>query len=182
MVSPPSPPSSAPFLLLFQSTVVDDYSELDALTPRQIKALRRETAQRRAAKTLATVFLPRDAEECGGPPPFSSQTLAEIGNQLQKHALVEVRGVAVHDKRLVKTVAERLAFEVALENSSNSDDNKPVFVVDIRGHACVLFRPNNDDDGDSSNNSLPPLRTTRKANRWRKRPRKPRDNAGQIVR
>jgi hypothetical protein len=162
---------------LLQSTIVDDYCELEALTLQQIKSLRRETSERRASKQLSTVFLPRDESEG----PFSPETLSNLSNQLLVQELVQVRGAAVHNKRQVRTVIERLALELewfdadgsnGSEKENNNNNNKPtVYLVDLQGHCAVLYRPN----------GTIPLRTTLKANDWEKRPRPPRDNSGQII-
>ena len=150
--------------LLYLSSVLDD-SELEELTPQQIKTLRKEASKRQARKQLATVFLDR-AETEG---PFASETLQSIGKRLEREELVQVRGIAVDEKRNVKAVSERLALEVSMEMNNDS----PVFVVDIKGHAAILF---------CANGRGILLRTTLKANQWDKRPRKPRDNSGQIIR
>jgi len=149
-------------LFLSQGGGIVDSDQLDDLTPRQLQTLRRETKQRKAARQLATVFL--DSEG-----PFSSEFLQSVLQQLEQHELCQVRGIAMDNKRHVKATTERLALELGMENSNS---NKPVFVVDIQGHAAILYSPN----------GTIPLRTTLKGNQWEKRTRKPRDSAGQIIR
>ena len=174
-----APAPSARCLVLFQSSIIHDYSELEALTPQQIKSLRLETSKRRASKQLETFFLPRD-ESKGS---FSQETLSNLSNQLRAQELVQVRGVAIHNKRQVTRVIERLAVELewlhadernGSEKENNNDDNKSspaVYLVDLQGHCAVLYRPN----------GTIPLRTTLKGNDWEKRQRPPRDISGQII-
>ena len=143
--------------------------ELEALSPQQTKTLRKETAKRRAAKKLATVYL--DDSERSEDADFKIETLKEIVSQLEANELCQIRSISNDDKRRVLATMEQLAMQVSEEHN-----HKAVFLVEIVGHAAVLYCPN-----DNSGTCIP-LRTTLKANAWEKRPRKPRDNAGQIIR
>ena len=173
-------PAPSAVVASFQSTIVHDFDELEGLSPLQIKSLRRITSERRASKEMSTFFIPRDESEG----PLSPETLSKLSNQLRAQELVQVRGVAVHDRLQVRTFVERLLLELEWlddggnngseqenNNNNNNHSRPPVYLVDLQGHCAVLYRPN----------GTIPLRTTLKANGWEKRPRAPRDNSGQII-
>lgn len=143
----------------------DHYFEKPNLTPNQIKSLRKEISKRRAAKKIPNIWL--DDDETSGP--FSDETLAGIIDLFGKHELVEVRGISKDEKKMAPATCQQLAFELSLAA------DKPVDLVEIKGHAGTFYSP-----GDMEDRII--LRSSYKEGAWTKRPKAPRDNRGQIIR
>ena len=139
----------------FREALVDP-EDLDYLTPQQVKALRKEVSKRSKQRKLQSVPFD-DNDNC----------LDEAASILQTDELVQIRSISIEDKRKVFDTVESLAEELSLHMQF------PVFLVDTQGHKAVYYSP--------TTNKIQ-LRTTGKLNQWEKRPRKPRDNAGQIIR
>ena len=139
-------------------------SEKPNLTPNQIKSLRKEMSKRRAAKKIPQIWL-NDAETSG---PFSDETLAGIISFLDKHELVEVRGISKDEKKMAFAVCQQLAFELSVAA------DKPVDLVESKGHVGTFYCP-----GEMEDRII--LRSSYKDGAWTKRPKAPRDNRGQII-
>lgn len=150
-------------------TAIEETDAIEALTPIQIKSVRKKLSRRRAFNKLATVYLEDDEG-----PVFSGTRLKEIAQQLQEHELVQVREISPNQVRNIKSVTERLALEVGMEA------NVCIFVVEIKGHAATLYCPTTSATEKQQPNIQ--LRTTGKANHWEKRAKALRDNRGQIIR
>jgi hypothetical protein len=99
--------------LLALRTVIEDPSNIEYLTPLQIKQLRHETHKRRARQSLATVYWKDD--KLDGNDDDATAKLQHIARLLHTEHLVQVRGLAPNRIALVKSTAERLALEVAME-------------------------------------------------------------------
>jgi hypothetical protein len=105
--------------LLALRTVIEDPSNIEYLTPLQIKQLRHETHKRRARQSLSTVYW-KDDKLDGNDDDITTTTasttkLQHIARLLHTEHLVQVRGLAPNRIALVKSTAERLALEVAME-------------------------------------------------------------------
>ena len=137
------------------------------LTRNQVRVLRKETAKRRARKQIPQHWLP-SAETRG---PFSEATLETIVHSLQKHELVEVRGISKDSKKAVFETCLQLELELSL--LLQAEEQPVAFLVESKGHAAVFYTPTK--EGGIQ------LRSFYKENAWKKRPKAPRDNRGQII-
>lgn len=143
-------------------------TQLAALTPNQIKLLRKEAAKRMAGKSLAQVFLPENNDDNDDDDMADDETLDTILQELQQHELVQVRGIARDNVRHVYAETQRMVLELNLLLSSSVVD-----CVETSGHSSILYAP-----------ADPPritLRSSYKEGQWTKKPKKPRDRRGQIV-
>lgn len=135
-------------------------TQLAALTPNQIKLLRKEAAQRLARKSLAQVFLPNEMDD--------ATTLETISQKLQQHELVQVRGISRDNIRHVYAETQQIVMELNLMDATRTVD-----MVETSGHSSILYAP-----------ADPPritLRSSYKEGQWTKKPKKPRDIRGQII-
>lgn len=136
---------------------VIDPEDVDYLSPLQVKALRKEVSKRSKQRKLQSICFD-DNGDC----------LNEAASVLQTDELVEIRAISLCDKQEVFDIVQVLAEELSLHMQQH-----PVYMVETQGHKAVYYSPTT---------SKIVLRTTGKLNQWEKRPRKPRDNAGQIIR
>ena len=149
-------------------------TQLAALTPNQIKLLRKEAAKRMAGKSLAQVFLPENNDnddDDDDDDMADDETLDTILQELQQHELVQVRGIARDNVRHVYAETQRMVLELNLLLSSSTQT--VVDCVETSGHSSILYAP-----------ADPPritLRSSYKEGQWTKKPKKPRDRRGQIV-
>ena len=109
---------------------------------------------------------------------------ATAGNVLfAKHEIIEIRGIGKDDKKSVHYIANAIA------NTLEDTMNKPVVVVDVKGHAVRYYCPWDDDDenekDDMNNESRVgkriELRTKYRPGQWTRKAKPIRDNRGQIV-
>ena len=163
---PLAPPSSVARCSSLHAAVASNNDENDPqqeyLTPNQVKTLRKEASKRKARKQLATHILSSDETI-----PLSENTMSIIVSLLQDNELVEVRGISKEGKRFVRSDSERLAAELEMELA----DDRPIFLLDTKGHAAVFYCPLGDIQ----------LRTGFQQNVWTKKPRPKRDGRGQII-
>ena len=134
------------------------------LTPMQTKTLRKEIIKRQARNTLPKVFLP-ELETMG---PFSQESLTAICNYLEEEELVEVRSIAIGDKKHVHGISELLALELGR--------TRIVERVITKGHATVFYSQSS---SKKANDII--LRTSYQPGAWTKKVKAPRDFRGQIV-
>ena len=112
------------------------------------------------------------------------ETIDHICNVLfAKHEIIEIRGIGKDDKKSVHYIANAIA------NTLEDAINKPVVVVDVKGHAVRYYCPWDDDDenekDDKNNESRVgkriELRTKYRPGQWTRKAKPIRDNRGQIV-
>jgi hypothetical protein len=151
-------------------------SELvDFPTPAQKRELKKEASKRQARKKLLSFSLPQE-ESFGN---FSDETLNELWNLLGDHEIIEVRGIAREEKKVVFQMATRLCLELEWEQERKIDDKAflPVALLWKKGHSAVLYSPTLDLDHPKQF----PLRTSvGQKNTWTERIKAPRDSRGQI--
>lgn len=141
----------------------DDYEEEEedsfgtsSLTPNQIKFLRKESSKRLARRGMPQIWVSDD---------YSN--LNDIAQAFSKtHELIQVRGIAKDDATVVYATSEQIAYEMTALLQ------KPVEVVQVKGHSCILFCPM---EGIV-------LRSSYKEGQWEKRIKAPRNIYGQIIR
>jgi len=161
--------SAAGDVLVGGSEFVDDGDDDDdlALSPMQVKFLRKEAGKRKARRKLHRLSVPTD--ESSGP--FTEETLSAISGLLDVNELVEVRGISLTSKKKAFQVSEDLA--ATLSHVMEKD----VFVIDRSGFKAIMYCQGEDD--------LPgkiKLRTSvGQKNVWKAKPKPPRDNRGQII-
>lgn len=143
----------------------DSSSQIEYLTPNQVKTLRKEASKRKARNQLATRVLTEDETEVAS---LSDSTISALVELIQNNELVQVRGISRNAKRNVKLESERLAVE--LEHELN-DETKPVFLLDFKGHAAIFYSPAGKIQ----------LRNGFREGQWTKKPRPKRDSRGQII-
>ncbi|GAX12780.1 hypothetical protein FisN_15Hh259 [Fistulifera solaris] len=134
-------------------------TRLFAVTPNQIKFLRKEAARRLARKSLSQVFLPENDP--------AEETLQSIQQALQQHELVQIRGISRDNIRHVYATAQQMVLELNLLSL------KEVELIETSGHSALLYAP-----------ADPPriiLRSSYKEGQWTKKPKKTRDHRGQII-
>ena len=142
----------------------DEYELVDFfVSPEQINTLRKEAKKRQSRKKLTTFFTP--------PEEVSQDTINAISALFDNNELIEVRGVSRDKKKQVFDTAYALA--ATLEN----EVEKPVVVVDIKGHAVKLYCPFTDDE----QGKRIQLRTSYKPGQWSRKPKAIRDDRGQII-
>jgi len=144
------------------AAAVDQQEQLP-LTPMQTKTLRKEIIKRQARNTLPKVFLP-ELETMG---PFSQESLTAICKSLEEEELVEVRSIAIGDKKHVHGISELLAMELGR--------TRIVERVITKGHATVFYSQSSSKAKDII------LRTSYQPGAWTKKEKAPRDFRGQIV-
>ena len=113
------------------------------------------------------------------------ETIDHICNVLfARHEIIEIRGISKDNKKLVHYIANAIA------NTLEDTMNKPVVVVDIKGHAVRYYCPwdENDDDENEKDNKNDErvgkrieLRTKYRPGQWMRKAKPVRDNRGQIV-
>lgn len=133
------------------------------VTPTQLKELRKEAAKRLACKSLVQVEYP-DSEGVDG------DFVARTCQLLEDNELVQVRGISLGNKRMIFQEAEALTYELNLEMGGN------VEMVDLKGHAATFYSASPD-----KKKRKIILRTSYQEGAWEKRPKKPRDHRGQII-
>lgn len=144
--------------LALASTLVDP-EEVESLTPPQVAVLRKEAMARKARNQLASVTFRGVSEE----EEAQAQVLQQLAELLRSEEIVEVRGISLDAKRFV--------FETAEEIAEVLGELQTTFVLNVKGHTALYYSPNGSF----------PLRASSKRNNWEKRPRKERDNRGQII-
>lgn len=138
----------------------DSVTQQDYLTPTQVKTLRKEANKRKTRKELKTLaFSDENAA--------SQHIMAAIVHLLEDSELIEIRGISRNEKRHVRRNAERLALEIEMELME-----RPVFLLDTKGHAATYYSPG---IGDFE------LRTGYREGQWSKKPRPKRDSRGKII-
>ncbi|GAX11328.1 hypothetical protein FisN_15Lh259 [Fistulifera solaris] len=145
-------------------------TRLFAVTPNQIKFLRKEAAQRLARKSLSQVFLP-DQEDGMMMTSSSSSSFPAIWEALQQHELVQIRGISRDNIRHVYVTAQQMVLELNYFMSTKT--RTQVELIETSGHSALLYAP-----------ADPPriiLRSSYKEGQWTKKPKKPRDHRGQII-
>jgi hypothetical protein len=164
--------------LLLRSSALDAASSVEelqddddefSLTQLQVKALRKEMNFRKSTKTLTNLYLSPDE----GTGPFSKETMEDIVYELNKNEMVTVRAISKEERKDVHNVSARLAMEVGMEMGDKPKD--AVYVLDITGHAATLYCPSDDEE------KAIKVRTTGKANNWKRRVKAERDSSGQII-
>ena len=142
-------------------------------TPSQKMELKKEASKRQARNVLPSLSIPVD-ETLGN---FSDETLAQAWDMLKSNELIQIRGIAREDKKMVFTVATRLCFELELRQEDAI--TLPVALLSTKGHSSIIYSPTL--DLDDPKKFL--LRTSVGAkNTWTERVKAPRDNRGQIIR
>lgn len=136
------------------------------LTPAQVKILRKGADRRKNTSTIAMLVLPPDESDGS----VGEDTLSALMELLEENELIEVRAVSKERKKEVRNVAERLAFQ--LEGLAE----KPVVVLNLRGHVAILYAPFEGGRAEKIN-----LRTNYRKGRWNRRPKVARDSRGQIM-
>eukprot|EP00980_Cylindrotheca_fusiformis_P019502 scaffold6749_cov113-Cylindrotheca_fusiformis.AAC.2 len=168
-----------PLFILWDPKNNDDQinSELvDFPTPSQKKELKKETNKRLARKKLP--FFPMPEDECFGS--FSDASLKEIWTMLQEHEIVQIRGIARDEKKLVFQLATRLCLELEYEQERKINDSAvlPVALISVKGHSAIIYSPTLDLDHP---NKFPLRTSVGQKNTWTERIKAPRDHRGQIV-
>ena len=142
---------------------------IDFPTPSQRTELKKEASKRLARKDLEDFVLPQD-ESFG---PFSTDTITDLWKALLENELVQVRGVARDERKLVFGIAERLCAELELYQ-----EELPVSLLSTKGHTALLYSPTLPEGHDQHVT----LRTSvGQKNTWRARPKPLRDNRGQVI-
>jgi hypothetical protein len=157
--------------LLALKTVIEDPSNIDFLTPLQIRQLRHETQRRRARQALATVYWNDEMGNDDDDDNDNDNTTAKlqhIARLLCTEHLVQVRSLAPQQIALVKSTAERLARQVAMEmsnleetaattttstTSSSSSTAAVVAVTETMGRSSALSLEPDDSFTSTGNNS-----------------------------
>jgi len=142
----------------------------EGVTPNQIKTLRKEASKRLAWKTMATHNYVDTSDEHNADEETVNAFFAAICNDLSEQELVQIRGVSSNDKRKVFDTSQQLVEDVSAEMQ------RPVFVVDIKGHAVTLYCCSPDE---SKRTII--LRSSYEPGRWELKMKAPRDHRGQIV-
>jgi hypothetical protein len=171
-------------------------SSMALLTPKQVRAVRKEMLRRRAVQSIDTIYWTEDPIlENSSHPSTSVDKRRQIAELLVHRSFVQVRGVVPKDQRddtrIVKNVAERLALEVQMELRSLLSSSPTtagdeivvdpvVHIVEIKGR-MVTFFVESATSPVSNPQAVFHLRTTGKQNNWIKRPKALRDSSGQII-
>ena len=113
------------------------------------------------------------------------ETIDRICNVLfAKHEIIEIRGISKDDKKSVRYIANAIA------NTLEDAINRPVVVVDVKGHAVRYYCPWDDDDDENEKDDMNnegrvgkriELRTKYRPGQWTRKAKPMRDNRGQIV-
>lgn len=123
------------------------------LTPQRQKALRKQVQQFKARRTLPTFY-------------FEDLQISKIQESMQvsqvSHAYVQIRGISKDDRSSV--------YDEALKLEAQLGDN--IVLLDVQGHSATYVQLSHPDLT---------LFGTGKTNAWTKRPAKPRDVRGQII-
>jgi hypothetical protein len=158
-----------------------------SLSLQHVTTLRKEAEVRRKQNRLATFFV-GDVE--GVQAPFEESTVAAVRALLAESELVEVRGIAKHDIKLVTSAVHRLLVQIrdaedAESESAGGPVNEDVDVIDDglsstqllrrRGFAALLFRRRDDGQG------VRLFTTRRKERPWARKVKPVRDSRGQII-
>jgi hypothetical protein len=144
-------------------TVIEDPSNIDFLTPLQIRQLRHETQRQRARQALATVYWNDEmGNDDNDDVDDTTAKLQHIARLLRTEHLVQVRSLAPQQIALVKSTAERLARQVAMEmshleetaattTSSSSSTAAVLAVTETMGRSSALsLEPNDSFTGGNS--------------------------------
>lgn len=158
-------PSSSVRQHIMTKMSTEGFEEEDdfVITPNQILIIRKEARKRKLPKVSLT------PEESEGP--FSHETLSTIAQSLNRHELVQVRGISRENTKNVRDVSESLALD--LERVTE----RIVFSIDVKGFAATLYCPMEDDNPDKIK-----LFSSYRPNQWKRRPRVVRDNSGRFSR
>lgn len=176
------------------NTVEETASSL--LTPKQVRAVRKEMLRRRASQTIDTIYWTDDPDmvEDSSHQSATVDKRRQIADLLLNRNFVQVRGVVSKDlpsdTRIIRNAAERLALEVQMELQSSSSPmaaerivgsiDSVVHIVEIKGRMVTFFLESSTSPVSNSSQVFR-LRTTGKQNNWMKRPKALRDNSGQII-
>lgn len=139
-----------------------DEDNLYALTPKQLKTIRKE-----AKKRIVPIFTLKPEETDG---PFSEETLSAIIQILSEHELMQVRGISRDRKSSVREVSELLAFNL------EGEAEKMVEQIEVKGFTATLYCPFEDD-----NPKRVKLFSNFQPNQWSYRERALRDISGGIM-
>ena len=89
---------------------------------------------------------------------------------LNEHEMLQVRGVSKHNKRRVFDKSNQLADDLSTQMQ------RPVFVVNIKGHSVTLYCGSNDE-----RKRKIILRSSYQEGNWELKMKAPRDHRGQII-
>mmetsp|Transcript_38775 Transcript_38775/g.42886 ORF Transcript_38775/g.42886 Transcript_38775/m.42886 type:complete len:299 (-) Transcript_38775:257-1153(-) len=138
-----------------------------ALTPGQIKTLRKESEKRRAGKILTTDWLPEN--ETSGP--FSVETLEKYVDLLRENEIIEIRGISKGEKRYTRTLSDELAYDLT---RTSAEKGIVIERIATKGHRSIYYCPKTDGTGIV-------LRTTFRPYQWEPRQKPLRDISGRII-
>jgi hypothetical protein len=181
--------------------VMEDEEEDDSnffVSPVQIAFLRKEATKRESNKRLFKYNLPssvndddHDNNDTNSGMEITIETINTICNIFAQHEIFELRGISKKNKKLVHYIAHAIA------NTIEDTIDKPVVVVDIKGHAVRYYCPWDEDedeeDEDEKNNNNNneqqkhrvgkriELRTKYRPGQWIRKAKPIRNNRGQIV-
>jgi FtsZ-interacting cell division protein YlmF len=183
------------------------------VSPVQIAFLRKEASKRESNKRLFKYNLPSSSDvddddhhdsndtttstsstNSSSGLEITMDTINTICNIFHQHEILELRGISKQNKKLVHYIAHAIA------NTIEDTINKPVVVVDIKGHAVRYYCPweddsedeaeDEEDDGENNNNNEQQqqrvgkrieLRTKYRPGQWIRKAKPRRNNRGQIV-
>lgn len=148
-------------------TSSDEFVEFP--TASQRVELKKEASKRLARKELEDFVLSQ--EESFGP--FSTETITNLWNALSENELVQVRGIAREERKLVFGIAERICAELEL-----LQEELPVSLLSTKGHTALLYSPTLPTD---HNNHVTLRTSVGQKNTWRPRPKPLRDSRGQVI-
>lgn len=141
-----------------------DSSNDQAITPTQIKTLRKEASKRMARKKLPQHFF--DKYDVNNDTFFK-----EISQSLKENELIQIRGISKDNKRHVLATTEDFIDDLSVFMQQE------VTLVEIKGFAATLFCPSDTID----TNQKIQLRSSYQEGQWTRRMKAPRDHRGQIV-
>jgi hypothetical protein len=154
------------------------------VSPVQIAYLRKEANKRESNRRLVKYNLPPQDVFTASHFDISPDAMRDISHLFDGSEIIEVRGISRDSRKGVFDAARALAG--TLEDAFD----KPVVVVDIRGHAAKLYSPWDEDDDDDDNTERREtirtgtrirLRSNYRPGQWTRKARPMRDNRGQIV-
>ena len=159
----------------------NDSGLVDFPTASQRAEIKKEAKSRKSRRQMP-YFTFSDEESDG---PWSDETVQAIWKQLTETEMMELKGICREDRRDVFQTAKLFCEELEdlISPSSGSDDDEegmslPVALISAKGHSALIYCPTLPID--HSDKLI--LRTSvGQKNVWKARPKKLRDNRGQII-
>ena len=164
----------------------NDSGLVDFPTASQRVEIKKEAKSRKSRREMPYFSL--SDEESDGP--WSDETFQAIWKQLTETEIMEVKGICREDRRQVFQTAKLFCEELEdlISPSSGSDDDDddqeeegmslPVALISAKGHTALIYCPTLPLDHDGK---LILRTSVGQKNVWKARPKKPRDNRGQII-